>query len=45
MIQLIEDDAGPGAHGASFEIQLRDLPIVARELDDQSIADRSRRRN
>ena len=40
-VQLIQNNASAGPDGASFQIQLRNLTIVAREFDDQSIADRS----
>ena len=40
-VELIEDNAGAGADGARFEIQIGDLAVVAREFDDQSVADRA----
>ena len=39
-VQLIEDDTGAGAHAAFVDIEIVDLAIVAREIDDQSFADR-----
>ena len=40
-IKLIEHNTGAGADRAGLEIQIGDLAIVARELDDQSIANRA----
>src|SRR5256885_524205 len=38
-VQLIEDDTGAGAHAAFVDVEIVDLAIVAREIDDQSFAD------
>jgi hypothetical protein len=40
-VQLIEHNSGAHPNGALFQIQSRDLPIVARELHDQAITDRA----
>ena len=40
-VELIEDNTRAGVNGARVQIQLGDLAIVARELDDQSIANRA----
>src|SRR5437868_4479673 len=42
-VQLIEHHAGAGADCARFEIQLGDLAVVAKELNNQSVADRAAR--
>ena len=42
-VQLIEHHAGTGADRARFEIQLGDLAVVAKELNNQSVADRAAR--
>src|SRR6266446_10856140 len=39
-IQLIEHDTGADAHGAIFDVELGDLAIVPRKIDNQSFADR-----
>ena len=41
IVELIQHDAGPDADRARFQIQIGDLTIVAREIDDQTLADRS----
>jgi hypothetical protein len=38
-IQLIEHDAGADAHREMVEVEIVDLAIVPREIDDQSFAD------
>src|SRR6266496_1495873 len=40
IVKLIEHDPRADAHTASFEIQIADLPVVARELNDQAFANR-----
>ena len=38
-VQLIEDDSGAHADRPLFKIEVRDLPIVPGELNNQSVAD------
>src|SRR5204863_520139 len=40
IVKLIEHDPRADAHTASFEIQIADLPVIARELNDQAFANR-----
>src|SRR5258707_2671755 len=39
-MDLIDHDTRPDAHAAFFEIEIGDLPVVARKVDNQSLADR-----
>ena len=39
-VELIEHDSGADTHSAIFDVELGDLPVVSRELDDQSFANR-----
>ena len=38
-IQLIEHDTRASTHGAFFHIEIGDLPVVARKIDNQAFAD------
>src|SRR4051812_18570743 len=38
-VELVQNDSGADAHSASLNVELRDLPVVTRKIDDQSFAD------
>ena len=40
IVELIKYDACAHTHAAFFKIEICDLPVVARELDDQAFANR-----
>ena len=40
-VELIEHDTRADTHRSFFQIEIEDLSIVAREIDDQSFADRT----
>jgi hypothetical protein len=40
IIELIQHNAGPDPHAAFFEVEIGDLAVVAREFNDQSVANR-----
>ena len=44
-VQLIEHDPRSSANGACLEIQISDLAVVAREFDNQSVADGAARKS
>src|SRR6266446_4053927 len=38
-VQLIQDNAGPHANCAIIEVEIKDLPVVTRKIDNESLAD------
>ena len=38
-VELIEHDTRADAHGTFFQIEIADLPVVARKIDNQTFAD------
>ena len=41
IVKLIQHDTGAYAHATFFDIEFADLPVMTREIDDQSLADRA----
>ena len=44
IVQLIQHHARADADGAAFQVQVVDVPVVAREINDQAVADGSARK-
>jgi len=40
MVQVIQNHTGADPHGLAIKIQVRDLPIITREIDDHAVTNR-----
>ena len=41
IVQLVQHDAGADADGAAFRVEIADVPVVSREINDEAVADGS----